>query len=160
MLRGVFCTNVCSAFVEGGVVCIEVFRVQIVLNDPQSITEALEVRDFPRAQEADRVANIGVVGKAQDVVIGQPRLLLWYDLALITFTAPFQGLFLKIPMNFYGRIFLSLDSLTDGYMINEDLYHLSGQMRYMGVLLHQLSAVIANQHLFLNFGNFLFASNY
>ena len=79
MLRGVFCTNVCSAFVEGGVVCIEVFRVQIVLNDPQSIAEALEVRDFPRAQEADRVAYVGVIGKAQDVVIGQPRLLLCWD---------------------------------------------------------------------------------
>ena len=87
-LRGVFCMNVCSAFVKGGVICVKVLRVQIVLNDPQSITEALEVRDFPRAQEADRVANIGVVGKAQDVVIGQPRLLLWYDYKCTTDPEP------------------------------------------------------------------------
>lgn len=65
-----------SALVEGGVVGVEVLRVQIVLYDAKRVAEALEVRDFPRAQEADRVAHVRVVGEAEDVVVGQTRLLL------------------------------------------------------------------------------------
>ena len=32
--------------------------------------------DFPFAKEADRVGNVTVVAEAQDVIVGQPRLLL------------------------------------------------------------------------------------
>ena len=65
-----------SALVESGVVGVEVLRVQIVLYDAKRIAETLEVRDFPRAQKADRVAHVRVVGEAEDVVVGQTRLLL------------------------------------------------------------------------------------
>lgn len=65
-----------SALVEGGVVGVEVLRVQIVLYDAKRVAETLEMRDFPRAQEAYRVAHVRVVGEAEDVVVGQTRLLL------------------------------------------------------------------------------------
>lgn len=50
--------------------CIKVFAVQIILYNSQCFTEPLEVYDFPRPQEADRVRDIrGIDGKAQDIVI-------------------------------------------------------------------------------------------
>ena len=38
--------------------------------------EALIVHDFPLPQELDGLGHIRVVGKAQDVVVAEPRLLL------------------------------------------------------------------------------------
>ena len=62
--------------VEGGVVEIEIaLIVGFVLCDSQAIAEALVMHDFSGAQEADDVLNIGVIGKAQDIVIGQACLL-------------------------------------------------------------------------------------
>ena len=39
-------------------------------------TEALEVHDLARPQELDDVVDVGIVGKAQDVIVGHARLLL------------------------------------------------------------------------------------
>ena len=38
--------------------------------------EALEVHDLARTQELDDVVDVGIVGKAQDVIVGHARLLL------------------------------------------------------------------------------------
>lgn len=73
-----------SALVESGVVGVEVLRVQIVLYDAKRVAETLEVRDFPCAQEAYRVAHVRVVGEAEDVVVGQTRLLLCCNLVKLT----------------------------------------------------------------------------
>ncbi len=100
--------------------------------------------DLPLTEELDGIPHVGVVAQTENVVIGDPGLLLGYDLGLITFLCPFSGaIFLEIPMNFYGRMLLSLDSFTNGDMVNEDFYHFSGQMRYIGVLLYKFTAVIA-----------------
>lgn len=63
--------------VELGVVGVVVACVQIFLNIAQGVTEALEVNDLALTQELDRVANIGVVDQAQQVIVSCARFLLW-----------------------------------------------------------------------------------
>lgn len=62
--------------VEGGVGKIDVFRVHLLLAHPQALAEALEVHDLPLPQEPDNVVDVRVVAQAQNVVIGEPSLLL------------------------------------------------------------------------------------
>ena len=64
--------------VKLGVKRIDVFAVQLVGHNAQGFAKALEVYDFPRAQELDGFAHIGVVDQPQDVVIGYPCFLLCY----------------------------------------------------------------------------------
>ncbi len=74
--RSLFCWfSVAAVFVERRVAGIEVVAVEPVGGKFQSLAEALEVHDFTRAQEFDGVAHVGVVGQAQDVVVGHARLL-------------------------------------------------------------------------------------
>lgn len=44
---------------------------------PVCFTEALEVNDLALTQELDRVAYIGVVDQAQQVIVSCARFLLW-----------------------------------------------------------------------------------
>ena len=46
------------------------------MQDVQTLAEALEVHDLARTQELDDVVDVGIVGKAQDVIVGHARLLL------------------------------------------------------------------------------------
>ena len=72
----------CGAFlllVEAGVDIVDVLFVQPVLDQPQSLAEALEVDDLPGAQKFDDVVDIRVVGKPQNVVVGDAGLLLCCD---------------------------------------------------------------------------------
>ena len=71
-------------FVEGGVGEIDVFGVHLVLAQPQTFAEALEVDDLPLPEEADDVVHVRVIGQAEDVVIGLPGLLLWCVLVRTT----------------------------------------------------------------------------
>jgi len=65
-----------SFAIEGGIVEIEItLIVYFVLCDPEAIAKALEMHDLAGTQEADDVLDIGVVGKTQDVIIGQARFL-------------------------------------------------------------------------------------
>ena len=61
--------------VKGGVHCIEVLAVELILHLAQGFTEALEVHDFTLAQETDDVVYIGVIGQTQDVVISGASFL-------------------------------------------------------------------------------------
>ena len=65
-----------AALVEGGVDGVEVLGVQIVLGDAEGIAEPLVVHDLPLAQELDGFPYVGVVAEAEDVVVGDSRLLL------------------------------------------------------------------------------------
>lgn len=56
--------------------CIEIFSIQIVLQDPQSFTETLEVHDFSGSQEFDRFDNVWIIDKPQDIVVGRAGFLL------------------------------------------------------------------------------------
>ena len=64
-----------SLLVKRGVDRVEILRVEIVLRDAQGIAEALIVHDLALAQEFDWVADIGIVAKTQNVVIGRACLL-------------------------------------------------------------------------------------
>lgn len=62
--------------VEFRIDCVEVFGVEVILNDSQTFAEALIVHDFALTQEADRVEDIRVVAKTDDVVVGRAGFLL------------------------------------------------------------------------------------
>lgn len=63
--------------IKFGIVGVVVARVQIFLYIAQNIAKALEVYDFALAQELDRVAHIGVINQAQQVIVSCARFLLW-----------------------------------------------------------------------------------
>ena len=65
--------------VEAGVDIVDVFLVQPVLDQPQSLAEALEMDDLPGTQELDDVVDVRVIGKPQNVVVGDAGLLLCCD---------------------------------------------------------------------------------
>ena len=65
-------------FVKRRVGKVDVFLVHLLLGQTHRLAEALEVNDLPLTQEADDVVDIRIVGHAQDVVVGNPGLLLWY----------------------------------------------------------------------------------
>lgn len=72
----------CGAFsllVEAGVDIVDVFFVQPVLDQPQSLAEALEVDDLPGTQKFDDVVDVRVIGQPQDIVVGDAGLLLCCD---------------------------------------------------------------------------------
>ena len=62
--------------IKCGIYSVEVFRVQLLDRLSESLAESLVVNDFALAQELDGVAHIGIIRKAQDVVIRYAGLLL------------------------------------------------------------------------------------
>lgn len=70
--------------VEFRIDCVEVFGVEIILNDSQPFAKTLIVHDFALTQEADWVEDIRVVAKTDDVVVGRAGFLLWGDFVRTT----------------------------------------------------------------------------
>lgn len=66
----------CATFVEARVERVEILRVQAVGGQLQSLAEALIVYHLARTQEFQRLAHVGVVDQAQQVIVGRARLLL------------------------------------------------------------------------------------
>lgn len=62
--------------VKGRVGEIDVPGIHLLLAQTQTFTEPLEVDDLPLPEEADHVIYVRVVRQPQDVVIGDPGLLL------------------------------------------------------------------------------------
>ena len=56
--------------------CIEVLRIQMFFYNIQSFAKPLKMHNLAFPQETDRVADVRVFDKAQDVVIGRACLLL------------------------------------------------------------------------------------
>ena len=54
---------------------IEVFRIQMVRNNPQPFAEPLIMHDFALTEEFDGIPDIGIVAEAQDIVVRGPRFL-------------------------------------------------------------------------------------
>ena len=71
-------------FVKGGIGKIDVLGVHLVLAQPQTLAEALEVDDLTLPEEADDVVHVGVVGQPENVVIGLSGLLFCCDLVRTT----------------------------------------------------------------------------
>ena len=65
-------------FVKGRVSKVDVSCVHLLFAQAQTLAKSLEVDNFPLSQKTDDVVDIWIVGHAQDVVIGNPGLLLWY----------------------------------------------------------------------------------
>lgn len=72
MYRGIFI----GLLVKRRIGHIVIFAVQLIGGYPQSLTKALIMDDLPLPQELDWLDNIRIVYQAQNVVIGDPRLLL------------------------------------------------------------------------------------
>ena len=64
------------SLVEAGVKGVEVFGVEHILNHSLCFAEALEVDNLAFTQELDGVADVGVIGEAQDIIIGDSCFLL------------------------------------------------------------------------------------
>ena len=65
-----------AVFVKRRIASVEIFGVEIVLRYANGIGKALIMHYFTGAQEFYYVINVGIVGKAQDIVIGCACLLL------------------------------------------------------------------------------------
>lgn len=72
-------------FVKGGIGCVEVLGIQIVLRDTDGIAEALEMDDFSRPQEFNGIPYVRIVGEAKDIVVGGTCLLLCPNHVFATF---------------------------------------------------------------------------
>lgn len=63
-------------FIKRRVESIEILGVQLICNDTKTFTKTLIMNNFAFTQKLDRIADIGVVCKTQDIVIGAARFLL------------------------------------------------------------------------------------
>ena len=66
-------------FVEGGVDRVYVLLIHLLARQPERLAEALVVDDLALAQEAYDVVDVRIVGEAEDIVVGDARLLLRAD---------------------------------------------------------------------------------
>ena len=65
-----------SLLIKGRVKGVEVFAVEIILCNAKRIAEALVVHQLALTQILDRLAHVGIVHHAQDIIIGHACLLL------------------------------------------------------------------------------------
>lgn len=72
----VCCFAAMPSAVEGRVDEVDILLAHAILRKPQPLAEALEMHDFPGAQELDDIVDIRVVAEPQDVVVGDAGLLL------------------------------------------------------------------------------------
>ena len=71
-IRGLFK----AILIEGRVESIEILGIQLIRRKAHTLTEPLEMDYLPCTQEFDRVADIGIINKPQDIVVRLSRLLL------------------------------------------------------------------------------------
>ncbi len=69
-----------NKLIEGRIKRVEVFGVQAVLGQSQSFTKPLEVHNFAGAQEFNGVFYVGVVGKAENIVVSGAGFLFCCEL--------------------------------------------------------------------------------
>lgn len=55
---------------------VDVFLVEALAQQGDGLAKALEVDNFPLAEEANHVVDIGIVAQAENIVVCDPRLLL------------------------------------------------------------------------------------
>ena len=70
--------------VDGRVHAVDVPLIQLPAQKLYGLSEPLEMDDLPLPEELDHVIHIRIIGKPQDVVIGDPGLLLWHAAKLTT----------------------------------------------------------------------------
>ena len=85
IINGSHLTFLPTALVKGRVAGIEILGVQIILSYAHSVGKPLKMHDLPLSKELDRITNVGIVNKSQNVVIGRASLLLCYYHVFATF---------------------------------------------------------------------------
>lgn len=130
--------------VERGVDKIEVLLIHFLLRQTQALSEALEMDNFPLTQELDHIIDIRVIRQAKNIVIGHPCFLFWCNHIRTNFS--------EIPMNFYGNIPCSGDSLADRYIINQRFHDFAVKVFQVCVLFNEFAAVITNRNFVVDFG--------
>ena len=65
-------------FVKARIYRIEILRVHAVLRDANGVGKSLIMNDFALAEVFDGIADVGVIHKAENVVVGHASLLLCY----------------------------------------------------------------------------------
>lgn len=63
-------------FIKFRVKGVEVSGIEIILGYAEGFAKPLKMHDFPLSEELDGIPYIGVIGKAQDIVISCACLLL------------------------------------------------------------------------------------
>ena len=67
--------------VDGRVHAVDVALVQLPAQQLDGLTEPLEMHHLALPEELDDIVDIGIIAQPQDVVIGDPGLLLWERIA-------------------------------------------------------------------------------
>ena len=70
-----------SLQIDGGVQAVDIPLIELPAQQLDGFAEALEMNDLPLPQEFDDIVDVRIVGKPQDIVIGDPSLLLWERIA-------------------------------------------------------------------------------
>ena len=136
--------NIHAALVKAGIASIEIGLWRNLLRARQAFGESLIVNYFTLAKEFYGVAHVGIVDKAKKVVVGHASLLLWCNHIRTNFS--------EIPMNFYGNIPCSGDSLADRYVINQRFHDFAVKVFQVCILFNEFAAVIANRNFVVDFG--------
>ena len=64
--------------IDGGIHAVDIPLVQLAPQQLDGLTEPLEVNHLALPEELDDIIHIRVIGKPQNIVIGDPCLLLWH----------------------------------------------------------------------------------
>ena len=115
--------------IKGWIKGVEVLGIQLVGENAQAFTEALEMDDLPLPQELDGIPHVGVVGETKDVVVGHPSFLFWCDAVRTTFL-PYgrqkQLWALKIPVYLDGHIPCPWNPLAHQDVVDKLFYNVPG----------------------------------
>ena len=67
-----------SLQIDGGIHAVNIALVEFPPQQLDGLPEALEVDDLPLPEELDDVVDVRIIAQTQDVVVGDPGLLLWH----------------------------------------------------------------------------------
>lgn len=70
---------------------VEVFGIQVILDDPQAFAEPLEMHHLALPQEPDRITDFRVFDQAEDIVVGGTGFLLCCNHVRTTFWKNLTG---------------------------------------------------------------------
>ncbi len=114
------------------------------LKNVEKFAESLEVYNLAFTKEFYNIINIRVIRHTKNIVISSTSFLFWCNHIRTNFS--------EIPMNFYGNIPCSGDSLADRYVINQRFHDFAVKVFQVCVLFNEFAAVITNRNFVVDFG--------
>lgn len=64
--------------IDSGIHAVDIPLVQLPPEHFHGFSESLEMDDLPLPEELDDIVHIRIIAEPQNVVVGDPRLLLWH----------------------------------------------------------------------------------